>query len=91
MLLVYNSILYLVTQTYHYLISATTPVLQYGRIKIQVFSFISWYHFNIMNCLSLSEDAEAKFLALTLYHLDAFQFLTITYLKMKLLYSFILR
>jgi len=33
MLPVYNNILYLVTQTYHYLISATTPVLQYGRTK----------------------------------------------------------
>jgi len=33
MLLAYDNILYLVTQTYPYLISATTPVLQYGRTK----------------------------------------------------------
>jgi len=35
------------------------------ELKIQVFSFISWYHFNIMNCLGVLEDAETKFLALT--------------------------
>jgi hypothetical protein len=54
------------------------------ELKIQVFSLINWYHFTIMNCLRVSEEEEAKFLALTQYQLDAFQFSTVTYLKMKL-------
>lgn len=37
-----------------------------------------------MNCLRVLEEEEAKFLALTQYQLDAFQFSTVTYLKMKL-------